>query len=643
MDEVNKGENPMNKQKNIVVLGAGYGGILSAKKLARKLRKTNDVKVTVIDKNTYHTMLTELHEVAANRVPEEAIRIDLEKTFAGRNIDLILDEIVDIDFKGKSLKGLSDTYAYDYLVMGTGSKPTFFGCTGAEEHALTLWSYEDAVKIKARVLDAFHKASVAKTAEERKLLLTFVVIGCGFTGIEMIGELAEWKNELCKNYNIPKEEVNMYVVDMLPRVLPMFKEKLIVKTEKRLKKLGVEILTNSSIVEVKADGVIIKDKDPIQCATTIWAAGIEGSDLLGKLADEKITKLARNRIQTDEYLRSVEHKDVFIVGDNIFYIPEGEEKPVPQMVENAEHSASLVANNIVATIKEKELTPYKPAFHGAMVCIGGRYGVAQIDLKKRSLVFSGFLAMFIKHFVNMIYFFQVLGFNKMWNYAMHEVFHVKHRRSFLGGHFSKASPNFWLVPLRLFVGGKWLLEGIAKLGKVIKDPSDIFLLPSKLAVSGASEVADAVEYAVLAPDANLFETIVFNAEKYSTWEGALGVPNFITKIVDWSMDLMFYQPSGEFTSMASVFQTGMVIMEIIVGLALIAGLFTMLSSVVSVAMGVMIWASGTAGVEMLWYMAAGVALIAGSGSTFGLDYYVLPWLKKRWKKLKFVKKWYLFT
>ena len=109
------------------------------------------------------------------------------------------------------------------------------------------------------------------------------------------------------------------------------------------------------------------------------------------------------------------------------------------------------------------------------------------------------------------------------------------------------------------------------------------------------------------------------------------------------MNLVFYQPSGEFTSMASVFQTGMVIMEILVGLALIAGLFTMVSSVASIAMGGMIWASGSAPVEMLWYMAAGVALIAGSGSTFGLDYYVLPWLKKHWKKMKFIRKWYLYT
>lgn len=634
----------MSEQKNIVVLGAGYGGILTAKKLAKKLKNDSHVNLTVIDKKPYHTMLTELHEVAANRVPEEAIRIDLEKVFYGRNINLVLDEIEDINFDSKELKGQVGQYSYDYLVIGTGSKPTYYGVKGAEEYTYSLWSYEDAIAIKARILDAFQKASLCTSKEERAKLLSFIVIGCGFTGIEMIGELAEWKDELCLNYNIPEEEVKLYVVDMLPKVLPLFKDKLAVKAERRLKKMGVTVLKDSIITEVKADGVVIKDKPEIYAGTTIWAAGIEGNDLMGALAEDQITKLARNRIQTDEYLRSVDHDDVFVVGDNIFYVPEGEKHSVPQMVENAEHSAKLVANNLVAAIKNKEMKTYNPTFHGAMVCIGGRYGVAQVGGKSKQFAFSGFIAMFIKHFINIIYFLQVLGFNKVWHYLMHEVFHVRKRRSFTGGHFAKSSPNFWTVPLRLFVGGKWLLEGLAKLGKVIDDPSNIFLIPSKIAVSGASEVVDeVVETAQLAADANIFDTIVFYAEKFSTWEWALPVPEFISKMVDWSMDLMFYQPSGEFTGMATVFQTGMVIMEILVGLALLAGLFTFLASVASILMGGMIWASGMAPVEMLWYMIAGVALLAGSGSTFGLDYYVLPWLKKRWKKIKVVKKWYLYT
>lgn len=609
----------MDNAKHIVVLGGGYGGILTAKKLAKKFKNKQEVKITLIDKNNYHTMLTELHEVAAGRIPEDGIRINFDKVFAGRNVDVVLDDIHNIDFDGKVLEGKVTCTKYDYLVMGTGSKPTFYGNKGAEENAFTLWSYEDAVKIKHHMLEVFGKASVETDTFKRKRLLTFVVIGCGFTGIEMIGELAEWRNRLCHTFNIPESEVRLIVADLLPKVLPNFDEKLISKTTKRLEKMKVEIMLNSGINDVQPDFIEIEGTGKIETNTVIWAAGVEGSDIMESLDETKVEKLARNRVQTDEFLRAKKHDDVFVVGDNIFYVPEGAERPVPQMVENAEHSAATVSKNIIATITGTKMVSYKPAFHGAMVSIGGRYGVAQIDTGKRSFVMSGFFAMFTKHFVNFIYFMQVAGFHKLWKYWMHEFFHVEDRRSFLGGHFAKRSPNFWLVPLRMFLGGMWFYEGFEKLLKIIEDPTYIFLLASKIEVSGAT------------------------AEESVAAVAALPVPEFITNIVNWSMDLIFYTPVGEFTFMAIVFQTAMVIGEIVIGLCLFGGLFTAFASIVSVVMGGMIWASGMAPFEMLWFIFGGITMIGGSGSTFGMDYYVLPFLNKRWRKLKFVKKWYLFT
>ncbi len=606
----------MMKKTKIVILGAGYGGILTAKKLAKKFKKSEEVSITLIDKNSYHTMLTELHEVAAGRVPEEAIRINLEKVFVGRPVNIVLDEINDIDFDKKELQGKVGKYDYDYLVLGTGSKPTFYNVKGAKENALTLWSYEDAITIKNHILDMMAKASVETDLVKRKNLLTFMVLGCGFTGIEMIGEIAEWKERLCHKFTIDPKEVTMYVVDMLPTVLPTFHEKLIKKTVKRLEKLGVVIMNEVSITEVQENFVCIKDKESIETHTTIWAAGVEGSDVIANLDVETI---GRGRIQTDAYLQAKDKENVFVVGDNIFYVPEGEERAVPQMVENAEHSASLVATNIRNSIEKKELKTYNPVFHGAMVCIGGKYGVAQVGTKNKDFYFSGFIAMFIKHIINVIYFIQIAGFAKVWSYAMHEVFHVKDRRSLVGGYFSKSSPNFWLVPLRVYLGVMWFLEGWHKLPQVLDDPTNIFLIPYKVTdVSAATEVVE--------------EAIV-----------ALPVPEFITSIVEWSMDLIFYTPDGGFTFMATVFQTAMVFGEMLVGLALIGGLFSAVASIASILMGSMIWASGMAPYEMLWYLAAGVATIGGSGSTFGLDYYVLPFLKKQWMKLKFVKKWYLYT
>lgn len=606
--------------KQIIVLGGGYGGVLTAKKLAKQLMKQRDVRITLIDRKPYHTLLTELHEVAANRVDEDSIKVDLKKIFAGfPNVDVVLDDIARIDFQEGTLYSERQSYRYDYLVIGTGSKPTFFGTPGADQYAFTLWSYEDAVRLRERFAEMFRQAAKVRDAAARKELLTFVVVGAGFTGVEMVGELAEYVDELCGDFRIDRSEVNVHVVDMAPSILPILPEGLIRKAEKHLRKLDVHVTTGVKISGVTERSVQLGDRE-IPSRTVIWTAGIEGSELIERL---DIEQQGRRRILTNDKLQSVDHPNVYVVGDNIFYIPEGETRPVPQMVENAEQAAPLIAHNIAADLRNEPKKSYKPSFHGTMVCIGSRYGVANVGTPKKMYPLSGFPAMLLKHLINMLYLFEICGFNKVYSYMLHEFFHVNHRRSFVGGHFAKRSPNFWLVPLRIFVGAMWFIEGWAKLMKIVKDPGTIFLIPAKVAdgTSGASIAAEGAAEAVQ----------------------ALPVPGFIDSIVQSSMDLMFYHGDGSFTAMAYVFQTGMVLAELLFGTLLLIGLFTAVSSVVTVAMGAMVWVSGMAAPDMLWYMAAGIALIGGSGSTFGLDYYVLPPLKKWWKTIPWVKRWYLYA
>ena len=387
--------------KKVVVLGGGYAGVLTAKKLAKKFKKNKDVQITLIDKQSYHTMLTELHEVAAGRVNEESIRMDLKSIFAGRNVNVVLDEIKNIDFEQKVLTSNDATYEYDYLVMGTGCKPTFFGIPGSE-NAHQLWSYTDAVNLREHILNMFRQAALTADKEKRRELLTFVTVGAGFTGVEMAGELGEWKDELCRSFHIDKDEVTLYVVDFAPKVLPMYPDKLVRKAERRLIKLGNELVMNSAVSEIHEDKVVLnKGEKVINTRTVIWAAGIEGSDIVDQA---QVEKAGRGRIVTNGHLQAKDYQDVYVVGDNIFYIPEGEERPVPQMVENAEHSAPVVAHNIAVDIKGGEYKTYKPTFHGSMVCIGSRYGVAQVGMPGMWFNLSGFFAMASKHLINLVYF-----------------------------------------------------------------------------------------------------------------------------------------------------------------------------------------------------------------------------------------------
>ncbi len=631
--------------KKVVVLGGGYAGVLTAKHIEKqaKKKKIKDLEITLIDKNPYHTMLTELHEVAANRVEEDSIKMNLKKIFEGRNVNVVLDEITSIDKENNKLVGKTTEYNYDYLVLGSGSKPAFFGVQGAEENSFTLWSFDDAVRLREHTYKMFRLAEAETDAKKRQQLLTFVVVGGGFSGVEMMGELAEWVPTLCHEYNIDRSEVTLKLVDMMPRILNAIPEKLATKATRYMEKHGVEVLTQTGVAEIKEDAIVYKQGEKaitVGTSTVIWTAGIEGSSVIkdGEMGSETSRG---NRVATDDFLQSLEHNNIYVVGDNLDYKPEGHERPVPQMVENCEHSAHTAAHNIMVDLTGKgEKEAYKPAFHGAMVCVGGRWGTAHVGLPGHFFALPSFFAMLSKHFINIIYFIQVLGWNKIWSYIDHEFFKVKHNRSFVGGLLANNQPTFWSVLLRLWVGITFFMEGIVKLEKIFLDFNSIFLftiaedkLPDGVTSASAAWGDEVVEVVHHLPE------FIYTFAEFS-FEGskALPVPAFMATIVDWSMNTMI-------APIAPYFQAFMVIAEVIIGLMLIAGLFTSLAALASVMLSVMIYMSGMANKEIIWLFVGSLGLVSigGTGHVLSFDYYVLPWLKKQWKKLKFVKKWYIYN
>ena len=649
--------------KNIVIIGAGYAGILTAKKLAKKFKKNPDVSITIIDKKPFHTMLTELHEVAADRVDEDSIRISLKKVFAGRRVNVKLDTVTSIDFNSQKVNGCLASYSYDYLVISAGSKPTFYGVPGAEEYSYQLWSYEDAVKLRDHIHGEFRKASCVTEENERKRLLTFYVVGAGFTGIEMIGELAEYVPILCEKFDIKRSDVTLVDVDVLKRPMQNLPEKLSAKVTKRLNRMGVTMRMNTAVSSIGGDYIECKENNKTvknSVGTVIWAAGIQSTDIVQETADS--LELTRGgRIQVDSYLRTTKMDNVYVAGDNMFYIPKGDENPVPQMVENCEQSADIVSHNVFCAVTGKgEPEAYHPSFHGVMVSIGGRYGVAHVGLPNHFFSLPSFFAMFAKHFINIVYFIQVLGWNKIFSYMKHEFFTIRNCRSFVGGHFSNRTPSFLLVALRVWLGAVWLFEGVMKIVE------GWFTTPKLTAFfGGANEwynsilntaiptVADSVSSATVtdgAADAvgtiilnfnflGIFKVIFVSGKALadstlSDYAFRLDVP-----IMNWFTNHLILP----YDSVQIIMQAVIVIAEIAIGLALIGGLFTTAAAAFSLILQFMFVCTTGLYLGTFWMIFAGIAVLIGAGRTFGFDYYVLPSLKKYWKKLPFVRKLYIYN
>ncbi len=652
----------------IVVLGAGYGGVLTAKKLAKKFKGNKDVSITIIDKNPYHTMLTELHEVSAWRVDEESIKMNLSQIFAGKGVDVVLDTITDIDFKGKKLTGSVKDYEYDYLVLGAGSKPTFFGIEGAAENSFTLWSYDDAVVLRDHIQMMFRNASKATDIEEKRKMLTFHVVGAGFTGVEMIGELAEYVPELCKKFEINPKDVTMVNVDMLPRPVPILPEKLSTKVANRLEKMGVELMLGVGVVGIGKDFIKVKKGEEVishVANTVIWAAGIEGSDITTG-ATKKLTAKGRGRLEVDPYLRSVEDDHVYVIGDNMFFIPEGSELPVPQMVENCEHSASTCAKNLHAQISGGTMEKYAPKFHGIMVSVGGRYAVARGGLADHQMNLPSFFAMLAKHFINLVYFMQVMGWTKVHHYLKQEFFNIRKRRSILGGHFANVTPSFMLVPLRLWLGLTWLYEGVHKVSEGwLSSPKLVgffgganayyqsIINPGAAAAAGSDAVSAATTAVEGAADGAaaagtvLMNLDIFGLIKFYLISGKAladsAIADFAFKVDIPMVNTMLEKFVLSSDSMMLFMQTVIVVLEILIGLALIGGLFTFMASGVSIVLQLMFVSSTGLYLNTMWMLFAGIATLVASGHTLGLDYYLSPVLKNWWSNLPFVRKWYLYN
>lgn len=576
--------------EKIVILGAGYAGIEAALTLHRRKAGKCDPEITLIDRNPYHTLLTELHEIAGNRIDESGVRVPLRDIFKYTGVRLVRDEIGRMDFVNKRLFSENAEYAYDYLILAAGSEPNLFNIPGMKEHAFTLWSLEDAVKIREHVRDCFIKASQEPDRSKRNRLLTFAVGGGGFTGVEMIGELALWVRLLCREYAIGREEVKLFLVEALPKILSNMKEKSIARSMRYLTgRLKVEVLTDSAIVKVTPEGFETKDGKKVSASTLIWTAGVKASGTADRVDCEKTRS---GRLVVDKYT-ATQFPKVYAVGDISAF--KSEEGTLPALVEAALQTGKAAATNILAEIAGKERRELKPNLHGVMVSIGSYFAVSDVMGRQ----WSRLISIVLKYMVNVHYLFGIGGFELVFKYIKHEFLYKKQGKTLPEDHISVVTPGFWLLPIRLFLGYAWLKEGIGKVTEGWLAKAVLAGLPPADAGTAASETETGEKVFRIISD--------FTPSWYAWIANHIVIPN------------------------ALFFQILIVLAEIGLGLAFLSGTFTFIAGLASIGLIINFMLSTGFYDYNWWFIPAALCMLGGAGRAFGLDHYIMPWLMRQWR------------
>ncbi|HNY65585.1 MAG TPA: NAD(P)/FAD-dependent oxidoreductase [Deltaproteobacteria bacterium] len=365
---------------HVVIIGGGFGGLTAARSL-----NGAPVRVTLVDKRNFHLFQPLLYQVATGLLCPSEITSPLRHILKGQeNARVILGEVVDIDASGKKVILADGEIGYDTLVLASGMVNHYYGHDDWEKVAPGLKTIEDTGRIRQRIFSAFEIAEREPDPEKRREWLTFVVIGSGATGIElsgMVGEIAH--NTLRGEFrSIRPEESQVLLLDGADRILPSYPPGLSRLAERSLNDLGIETLTNSRVVQVSEQGVVVErpeGRSLIRARTVIWASGVAASPLGAVLARGTGAETDRTgRVVTSPDLTVPGHPEIFVIGD-LACCAGKDGKPLPGLAPVATQQGRYVARTIRARLEGKARSkPFRYFDKGTMAVIGRGAAVADI-------------------------------------------------------------------------------------------------------------------------------------------------------------------------------------------------------------------------------------------------------------------------
>src|SRR5881396_1689742 len=378
------------RQKRIVVLGGGFGGVFSAIHLEKLLERQSAVEICLVSHDNFFLFTPMLHEVAASDLEITNIVNPLRKLL--HKVDVLVADVHQIDLSAKrvsissSFRNHPQQIGYDHLVIALGSVTNFHNLPGTAELAVPMKSLSDAIRLRAQILRHLEEANSECNLSVRQSLLTFVVAGGGFAGVETVAALNDFVREALPFYpNLCEEMLRVMLVHSGSVILPELGESLGRYTQKVLARRGVEVRFNTRVKSMTENSVFLVDGVAIPSRTLVWTAGTVPNPLILSLpcANE------RGRIRVNEFLQVPDWPDVWAVGDCAF-VPDirNPGKSHPPTAQHAIREGKIVAQNIAATLLGRRLKPFSFRTIGLLASIGRRTGAARIF----GFNFSGFFA-----------------------------------------------------------------------------------------------------------------------------------------------------------------------------------------------------------------------------------------------------------
>ena len=425
------------RKKRIVILGGGFGGVYAAMHLEKLLARQGAVEISLVSRDNFFLFTPMLHEIAASDLEITNIINPLRKLL--HKVEVLVGDVNEIDLPSKRVL-ISRGYGnhpqqidYDHLVIALGSITNFYDLPGFSELALTMKSLPDAIQLRAQIIQHLEEANSECNSAERQSLLTFVVAGGGFAGVETVAALNDFVREALPFYpNLCEDMLRVMLVHSGPVILPELGESLGKYTQKVLARREVEVRLNTRVKSMTKTRVFLVDGVAIPSRTLVWTAGTTPNPLTLSLpcANE------RGRVRVNEFLRVPDWPDVWAVGDCAF-VPDirNPGSSHPPTAQHAMRQGKVVARNIAAVLLGRRPKPFSFRTIGLLASIGRRTGVARIF----GFNFSGFFAWWMWR---TIYLSKLPGLDKKIRVAFDwtldllfpkdvcAVYNVEHRRSF---------------------------------------------------------------------------------------------------------------------------------------------------------------------------------------------------------------------